>query len=191
MQRCRDWKAIAALLGERCPREDKARVASDISSHAQKHFIKLCLAGEVLPPKVSCDVTGVRSGSQELTASAQSKDQCPAATLCCAAVHVACWVELCRVRTIDLTCVPQASAGTQVAESGAGYTLSGALLNPYSSSATSYGLSVKRYESVPLVCCASLELPTACLQLCWSQTASMCLRSNYEPNLLRHLSRAD
>ena len=41
------------MLGVKCPREDgQKRVSSDVSSHAQKHFIKECIAGCLLPPKV-------------------------------------------------------------------------------------------------------------------------------------------
>ncbi|KXZ56536.1 hypothetical protein GPECTOR_1g481 [Gonium pectorale] len=65
----RDWKRAAEMIGTR---DNKA-----VSSHAQKHFIRLCLDGKPLPPGV--------------------------------------------VRT------------------GLGYTLSGALLDPYSSAARSYG----------------------------------------------------
>ena len=41
----RDWKAAAAYVG--------TRDARAFTSHAQKHFIKLCLAGKSLPPKVA------------------------------------------------------------------------------------------------------------------------------------------
>ncbi|KAK9867584.1 hypothetical protein WJX84_008166 [Apatococcus fuscideae] len=41
----RDWKAAAAYVG--------TRDARAFTSHAQKHFIKLCLAGKPLPPKVA------------------------------------------------------------------------------------------------------------------------------------------
>ncbi|KAK9822060.1 hypothetical protein WJX74_004480 [Apatococcus lobatus] len=41
----RDWKAAAAYVGTRDVRA--------YTSHAQKHFIKLCLAGKPLPPKVA------------------------------------------------------------------------------------------------------------------------------------------
>ena len=41
----RDWKAAAAYVG--------SRDARAFTSHAQKHFIKLCLAGKPLPPKVA------------------------------------------------------------------------------------------------------------------------------------------
>ncbi|KAK9803462.1 hypothetical protein WJX73_004742 [Symbiochloris irregularis] len=66
----RDWKAVASHIGSRDSRA--------VASHAQKHFIRLCLEGQLLPAKV--------------------------------------------------------------AESGAGYTLSGKLLDPTSSSARAYGL---------------------------------------------------
>ena len=41
----RDWKAAAAYVGTRDVRA--------YTSHAQKHFIKLCLAGKPVPPKVA------------------------------------------------------------------------------------------------------------------------------------------
>ena len=41
----RDWKSCAAHVGTR---DSKA-----FTSHAQKHFIKLCLQGKPLPPKVA------------------------------------------------------------------------------------------------------------------------------------------
>ena len=41
------------MLACKCPREDgNQRVGGDISSHAQKHFIKECIAGKLLPAKV-------------------------------------------------------------------------------------------------------------------------------------------
>jgi SHAQKYF class myb-like DNA-binding protein len=41
----RDWKACAAHIGSRDVRA--------VTSHAQKHFIKLCLAGQRVPAKVA------------------------------------------------------------------------------------------------------------------------------------------
>lgn len=40
----RDWKAIAAGIG--------SRDARAVASHAQKHFIKLCMSGAPLPVRV-------------------------------------------------------------------------------------------------------------------------------------------
>ncbi len=40
----RNWRACASHIGSR---NSKA-----VTSHAQKHFIKLCIAGTLLPPKV-------------------------------------------------------------------------------------------------------------------------------------------
>ena len=40
----RDWKAVAALMGSRDHRA--------VASHAQKHFIRMCMDGQLLPPKV-------------------------------------------------------------------------------------------------------------------------------------------
>jgi SHAQKYF class myb-like DNA-binding protein len=40
----RDWKAIAADIGSRDSRA--------VASHAQKHFIRCCMAGTPLPPRV-------------------------------------------------------------------------------------------------------------------------------------------
>jgi len=67
----RDWRAIAADVA--------TRDARAVASHAQKHFIRLCMAGAPLPPRVL--------------------------------------------------------------ESGAGYTLSGNLLDPHSAAAAAYGFS--------------------------------------------------
>lgn len=44
-QHGRDWKAIADAVGTRDSRA--------VASHAQKHFIRLCLAGQALPNKVA------------------------------------------------------------------------------------------------------------------------------------------
>jgi hypothetical protein len=41
----RDWKACAEHVGTRDSRA--------IASHAQKHFIKLCIRGELLPARVA------------------------------------------------------------------------------------------------------------------------------------------
>jgi SHAQKYF class myb-like DNA-binding protein len=41
----RDWKAIGSFMGSRDHRA--------VASHAQKHFIKLCLSGQELPKKVA------------------------------------------------------------------------------------------------------------------------------------------
>lgn len=46
----RDWKACAAHVGTRDSRA--------IASHAQKHFVKLCINGQALPVKVAESGTG-------------------------------------------------------------------------------------------------------------------------------------
>ncbi len=46
----RNWKACASHIGTRDTRS--------VASHAQKHFIKLCLKGERLPAKVAESGTG-------------------------------------------------------------------------------------------------------------------------------------
>ena len=91
----RDWKACAEHVGTRDSRA--------IASHAQKHFIKLCIKGELLPAKV--------------------------------------------------------------AESGAGYTLSGKPLDPESAAAKAYGFKPGMLESEgpDLACLCCMPVSQQCV----------------------------
>ena len=121
----RDWKAIAGLLGERCPRADVARAGSDVSSHAQKHFIKMCIAGEALPAKVcpglaavaaqvGIEQGGQRQGRPAATWSAVTQAQC-----CC--VRAGAAAHLIR----DVRCAAGAGAPGRCMLGGCGSLFSG------------------------------------------------------------------
>ncbi len=118
----RDWKRIGEHIG--------TRDARAVASHAQKHFIRLLIAGAWLAAQPLATQQSCSKGPR-LRASRILAGWAPEPPLA----------------------MPPPSAGEPMPEavsrSGAGYTLSGALLNPYAAAAASYGFTPSLLLSEP------------------------------------------